>query len=137
MGDDNAITPLLTPEEVGKILKVDRRTVVRLCCSGRLPAVNVATGVRNGRWRISVEDLREFLSKKSDPPRPVPVTPKLPPHIRDLASDFMMPSPAHARQKLPPHIRNIAAKYMRPEQTPVQAGKRAKLPPHVQNPMDD
>jgi predicted DNA-binding transcriptional regulator AlpA len=49
--------PMLTVEDLERLLKVTRRTIARLCLTGRLPRP-VKVGGRN-RWRTS--DLREYL----------------------------------------------------------------------------
>lgn len=47
---------VLTPDEVAKLLRVSKRTVERLCQSGKLRAIRV------GRlWRIPRSSLEEFL----------------------------------------------------------------------------
>ncbi|MBI2019056.1 helix-turn-helix domain-containing protein [Candidatus Daviesbacteria bacterium] len=49
----------LTPEEVAKILKVEKITIYRMCRAGKLPAVKFGKV-----WRISSKKLREVLEEK-------------------------------------------------------------------------
>jgi excisionase family DNA binding protein len=44
---DTAPTKYLTPEEVAKVLRVDRRTVYRWLRKGKIPAVKFG-----GTWRV-------------------------------------------------------------------------------------
>jgi putative molybdopterin biosynthesis protein len=52
-----AFPVMYTPEEVAEVLKVTTRTVYSMLRRGRLPASRVGD-----LWRISEENLREFLS---------------------------------------------------------------------------
>ncbi|HEX5139810.1 MAG TPA: helix-turn-helix domain-containing protein [Dehalococcoidia bacterium] len=52
---------LLTLEQVAEYLGVHRDTVYKLVRSGRLPALQL--GGRKAAWRISEDDLREFIAK--------------------------------------------------------------------------
>jgi excisionase family DNA binding protein len=80
---------LLTPQQVAALLATDRRTVARLCNSGRLPAVNIGSGARYRTWRVRLADLQAFMTPNNTPPSPAPPKPKLPPHIRNIARKFM------------------------------------------------
>jgi excisionase family DNA binding protein len=51
---------LLTLDQVAEYLGVHRDTVYKLVRSGRLPALQL--GGRKAAWRISEDDLREFLA---------------------------------------------------------------------------
>lgn len=46
------ITPLLTADEAAELLRVDRRTVTRLCREGKLKSVRIGR-----QWRINAEEL--------------------------------------------------------------------------------
>lgn len=54
-----SIEPLLTPADLQKILRVNRRTVQRMRASGRLPAPDLIIG-QCPRWRPEV--IREWLA---------------------------------------------------------------------------
>ena len=58
------MTPLLTVEEVARILCVSKRTIWRLVASGELPPP-VKVGKRLRRWRL--QDIEDFVSEK--PPK--------------------------------------------------------------------
>ena len=49
---------LLTPAEVGELLRVTPQTVRRLCAAGDLPAVRIG-----GQWRIPIAELDARLLK--------------------------------------------------------------------------
>lgn len=51
---------ILTVEEVAKILKVNKFTIYRHIQKGIIPAISIG-----GNWRISEEELNEWLKKKS------------------------------------------------------------------------
>ena len=51
----------LTVDEIGKLLKVERRTIIRLIESGRLRAVKL------GRfWRVRRSDFQRFIKGRAD-----------------------------------------------------------------------
>ena len=52
---------LLTPNEVGDLLKVSVKMVTRLIESGKLPASNVGLGSNKRRYRIKRSNVEEFL----------------------------------------------------------------------------
>jgi excisionase family DNA binding protein len=80
---------IITPQQAATILVTNRRTVTRLCATGKLPAKNIGTGNRNAIWRIRMADLQAFMQPDNTPTAPAPRTPKLPAHVRDIASKFM------------------------------------------------
>ena len=45
-------TPLLTADEAAELLRVNKRTVTRLCCEGELKSVRIGR-----QWRINAEEL--------------------------------------------------------------------------------
>lgn len=45
-------SPLITPKEAARLLKLSERQVQNLCADGKLPAVQVGT-----RWRIRRDEL--------------------------------------------------------------------------------
>ena len=45
-------TPLLTADEAAELLRVNKRTVTRLCCEGKLKSVRIGR-----QWRINAEEL--------------------------------------------------------------------------------
>ncbi len=55
---------LLTPKQVAERLQVSEDTVRGWCGCGDLLAVNVSKGHYKERWRITEDDLTEFLSRK-------------------------------------------------------------------------
>lgn len=65
------IEPFLTPSEVAKILKVSPETVIGWIRKAELRAVNVGSGTRRSRFRVSKESLDEFLRlREVQPPAP-------------------------------------------------------------------
>jgi len=54
-----ALEPLLTTKDLEALLRVHRRTVTRLCRSGRLPAPIKIGG--SNRWRLS--DINQALGQ--------------------------------------------------------------------------
>jgi excisionase family DNA binding protein len=48
---------MLTPGEIGRILRVDPKTVTRWCRDGRLPAVRTP----GGHWRFPIAVVLAFL----------------------------------------------------------------------------
>lgn len=50
------MTPLLTTAEVAEILREQPENVARRCASGQLKATRLS-----GEWRISEDDLAEFI----------------------------------------------------------------------------
>lgn len=56
MPDEILPSDILTADEVAALLKVDRRTVIRLANAKKLPAKRIG---RN--WRFSSRKLREYL----------------------------------------------------------------------------
>lgn len=59
----------LTPQQVATKLGVNRQTVNDWCESGIMPALNLArSGATKKRWRMSLNDLREFEQRRSSQP---------------------------------------------------------------------
>jgi excisionase family DNA binding protein len=48
--------------EVAAKLRIDRKTVSRLCAEGKLPATSIS-----GRWFVDPADLQEFRQIKREP----------------------------------------------------------------------
>ncbi|MFU7558774.1 helix-turn-helix domain-containing protein [Stieleria sp. JC731] len=67
----DSIEPFLTPSEIAKLLKVSPETVIGWIRNGELRAVNVGSGTRRSRFRVSRENLDEFLClREVQPPAP-------------------------------------------------------------------
>ncbi len=60
---------LLTPEEAARELKVSAEQVRALIRKGRLPAVNLGTGKKRPLYRITRQDLEDFLMHRYQPQR--------------------------------------------------------------------
>ena len=60
---------LLTPEEAARELKVSAEQVRALIRRGRLPAVNLGTGKKRPLYRITRQDLENFLMDRYQPQR--------------------------------------------------------------------
>ena len=59
------LEPLLTVEDLERMLRVDRRTIARLCKKGQLPPPLKLGG--SNRWRVKdIEDALELLLAESD-----------------------------------------------------------------------
>lgn len=50
--EEHEPSPMITPAEAGRLLRLSSRQVINLCTSGKLPAVRVGS-----RWRIRREDI--------------------------------------------------------------------------------
>lgn len=67
----NTDEPFLTPSEIGKLLQVSPDTVLGWIRRSELRAVNVGSGARRARYRVSRESLEEFLRlREVQPPTP-------------------------------------------------------------------
>lgn len=66
---DLAASELLTPEEAAKKLKVTAEQVRALIRNGRLPAINLGTGKKRPLYRITRQDLEDFLTDHYQPQR--------------------------------------------------------------------
>lgn len=67
----DSFEPLLTPTEIAKLLKVSPETVIGWIRKGELLGVNVGSGTRRARFRVSRESLDEFLRRREvQPPAP-------------------------------------------------------------------
>ena len=79
---------LLTPAEAGKRLKVTAEQVRSLIRKGQLAAINVGTGPKRPLYRITVQALQDFLSRRWQPGpalrRNVRQPPPVPDHFPDL-----------------------------------------------------
>ena len=60
---------LLTPEEAANELKVSAEQVRALIRTDRLPAINVGTGKKRPLYRITRQDLEDFLTDRYQPHR--------------------------------------------------------------------
>ena len=59
------LEPLLTVEDLEQMLRVDRRTIARLCKKGQLPSPLKLGG--SNRWRVKdIEDALELLLTESN-----------------------------------------------------------------------
>ena len=59
------LEPLLTVEDLERMLRVDRRTIARLCKKGQLPPPLKLGG--SNRWRVQdIEDALELLHAESN-----------------------------------------------------------------------
>jgi predicted DNA-binding transcriptional regulator AlpA len=59
------LEPLLTVEDLEQMLRVDRRTIARLCKKGQLPPPLKLGG--SNRWRVKdIEDALELLLAESN-----------------------------------------------------------------------
>ena len=59
------LEPLLTVEDLERMLRVDRRTIARLCKKGQLPPPLKLGG--SNRWRVKdIEDALELLLAESN-----------------------------------------------------------------------
>ena len=56
--------PLLTPDEAAKRLRVTAEQVRNLIKKGQLGAINVGTGPKKPRYRITLTALQEFLNRR-------------------------------------------------------------------------
>lgn len=67
----DSFEPFLTPTEIAKLLKVSPETVIGWIRKGELLGVNVGSGTRRARFRVSRESLDEFFvgEKYSLPPQ--------------------------------------------------------------------
>lgn len=75
MSTAEATAEFLTPPQVGELLGVGHDKILTFIRSGELSAVNLAArcGGKRPRWRISRDDLDDFLRRRrSTPPRPEP-----------------------------------------------------------------
>ena len=54
----------LTVEQVAKCLSCDRRTVTALIEKKRLHAVDISNGKKHSQYRIPIESLARYLTKK-------------------------------------------------------------------------
>jgi len=68
----------LRPREVAEILDVKLETVLAYIRAGQLAAVNVAhpDARRRARWRISIEALEQFVTKRTIQPAPSKPAPR-------------------------------------------------------------
>lgn len=57
--------PSLSTSDIAGRLAMSRRTVERLCRSGRLSAIRIG-----GRWRVSPDELAAFVSRLRSEARP-------------------------------------------------------------------
>jgi hypothetical protein len=60
--------PLLTVEEVGRILRVDRATAAKMIGHG-LEGINVGRGTKNSYWRITSRSVRRLLGLEDNTER--------------------------------------------------------------------
>jgi excisionase family DNA binding protein len=66
-----SLEPFMTPPEIAKLLRVSFETVIGWVRSAELRAVNVGSGLKRARYRISRESLDEFLRlREVQPPAP-------------------------------------------------------------------
>lgn len=54
---------MLRPKKVAEILDCDEDHVTNLIRKKRLPATNIGTGSQRKEWRVSEEDLSDFLKQ--------------------------------------------------------------------------
>jgi excisionase family DNA binding protein len=55
---------LLTVKDVASVLQVDTNTVRRYLNDGLLKGVKLSGSKKKGRWRITEEDLQQFVNKE-------------------------------------------------------------------------
>ena len=58
---------LLTPAEVAEKLRITQEQIRNLIRKGRLPAVNIGTGMKRPLYRITQQALNEFLYQRQQP----------------------------------------------------------------------
>lgn len=73
---------VLDSEEVGRLLGISPKQVVRLIEAGRLPASNVGMGDQKPRYRVTYEALRWFLSENDQQKAEAPAAPSSTPSTR-------------------------------------------------------
>lgn len=57
---------LLTAKEVSEILNCSPSYVLKITRSGRLPAVNLATGTRRAEWRYRPDEVQAWVARNSN-----------------------------------------------------------------------
>jgi len=86
MKEAPTLSPMFTPPEIARRLRVKPERVIAWIRAGKLPAINVAQpGSRRPRFRISRESLEEYertLAVHSPKPQPTPARTKLAEVIR-------------------------------------------------------
>jgi hypothetical protein len=65
---DDAQQPRWKPRDVAPRINSSAAHVVRLCSLGLLRAVNISTGTKKPRWRISEAAVQEFLARRQGKP---------------------------------------------------------------------
>ncbi len=87
-----AISQYLSVPEVAALLVVSDTHVIRLIKTGRLRGVNVGTGAKNPRFRVSQVDLQAFLDGNTPTPLAPPAA-----RVRKRAADIMSGIPQYVK----------------------------------------